>query len=116
MEKNIYQIIFLFLTVVVLLTSCVDQKQVVDFQKAPNQSDTITVARPYVPKIQSGDILSISVGSLNPLASSFFNPYSTMPVTTDNIGSNPSSSMSALMNNSTSIPLTQSAAPGFLVD
>ena len=46
------------------------------------------MADAYIPKIQPGDILAINVGSLNPLASSFFNPFSNMPVTTDNAGGN----------------------------
>jgi polysaccharide export outer membrane protein len=113
MKKNVYQIIFLFLTPIALLTSCVNQKQVAYFQKAPNQSDTISVARAYVPKIQSGDILSINVGSLNPMASSFFNPFSTVPIGTDNSNS---INQSGVSQTGTSPTLTQSAAPGYLVD
>ncbi|HEY4324208.1 MAG TPA: polysaccharide biosynthesis/export family protein [Mucilaginibacter sp.] len=112
MKKNIYEIIFLFLTIAVLLTSCINQKQIAYFQKAPNQSDTIAVAKAYVPKIQPGDILSIAIGSLNPLASSFFNPYSTMPIDNNtqsqNVGTPQTSGLS-------SSP-TQPIAPGYLVD
>jgi polysaccharide export outer membrane protein len=42
--------------------------------------DTLTVATRYVPKIQPGDILSIQVSSLNPEASSFFNPYAALAI------------------------------------
>lgn len=84
MKKNIYLNIFLFLSTITLLSSCVGQKQVVYFQKDINQSDTINTAEVYVPKIQSGDILSIPIGSLNSAASSFFNPYSANPSVTDN--------------------------------
>lgn len=37
--------------------------------------DTLTVAARYIPTIQPGDVLSVQVNSLNPEASSFFNPY-----------------------------------------
>jgi len=83
MKKNICQI-FLFSAFIILLSSCVSQKQIAYFQKAPNESDTINVAQTYVPKIQSGDILTIYVNSLNSAASSFFNPYQSSPtVSTD---------------------------------
>lgn len=74
MKKNIYLNIFLFLSIII--TSCTSQKEIIYFQKGLNQSDTISVSQVYVPKIQPGDILSIYVNSLNPAASSFFNPYS----------------------------------------
>ena len=101
------------------LSSCVDQKQIAYFQKGVNQPDTIAVAQAYIPKIEPGDILAIPVGSLNPTASSFFNPYSTMPVSSDNgisssgQGGGTGQSSSGL---STSSSLTQSSAPGYLVD
>jgi len=109
MKKNLYLNIFIFQAIILFLTSCVNQKQIAYFQKGVNQSDTIAVAKAYVPKIQSGDILSIMVGSLNPMASSFFNPFSTMPVTGDN-GSGGASG------NGTTASIVQQAAPGFLVD
>jgi polysaccharide export outer membrane protein len=71
----------------------------------------------YIPKIQSGDILAINVGSLNPLASSFFNPFSSMPITGDNASSAATNSSGAGTSISSSSPaLVQSSAPGFLVD
>ncbi len=110
MKKNIFQSIFLLLTLF-FLASCVNQKQIAYFQKAVNQSDTVAVAQAYIPKIQAGDILAIPVSSLNPVASSFFNPFSSMPVTNDNSG--------AANSASSGVPapaLVQAAAPGYLVD
>jgi polysaccharide biosynthesis/export protein len=115
MRKNIYLNIFLFLTVIFFLSSCVDQKQLAYFHKDEGQSDTILAAKAYVPKIQSGDILNISIGSLNPLASSFFNPFSNMPVTGDNGSASSSGSASSGVSGSTT-QLVQSSAPGYLVD
>ncbi len=76
------------------------------------------MADAYIPKIQPGDILAINVGSLNPLASSFFNPFSNMPVTTDNNGGNgvPGVSGSGAGSSGGAPALTQSVAPGYLVD
>lgn len=87
----------------VFLSSCFNEKKITYFQKGPNQADTIEVAKKYIPKIQSGDILSIYVNSLSPEASSFFNPY------TANI--TPSSAAPDANGG-----LAQAAAPGFLVD
>jgi polysaccharide export outer membrane protein len=106
MKKNIYLNVFSFFTALVILTSCANQKRIVYFQKELNQSDTINVAQQYVPTIQPGDILSIPVSSLNPAASSFFNPYNSTGATmsTDNAATGGTA------------PLTQSSANGFLVD
>jgi polysaccharide export outer membrane protein len=103
----------LFIIIFFSLSSCIQQKQIAYFQKAANGSDTVAVAKAYVPKIQPGDILAIPVGSLSPLASSFFNPYSTMPVTTENpqAGGQNGNSPTGI-----TTPLTQSSAPGYLVD
>jgi polysaccharide biosynthesis/export protein len=111
MKRTFYQYVFLCAVVLFCLSSCVQQKQIAYFQKELNQSDTIAVAQVYIPKIQPGDILYIPIGSLNPIASSFFNPFSTMSVTTDNT---PSTQSSASVN---SAPvLSQTVAPGYLVD
>lgn len=75
MRKNLYLKVLFFLSVIAFLPACVSQKQVAYFQKDINGSDTVKVAEAYVPKIQPGDILAIPVSSLNPAASSFFNPY-----------------------------------------
>lgn len=109
MKNNVYPKICLFIAIIITLSSCVDQKKFIYFQKDPNQPDTISVSKTYVPKIQSGDILSVNVGSLSAAASSFFNPFSTTPTATDN--------SSAAM--TTGIPvssLPQSASTGSLVD
>jgi polysaccharide export outer membrane protein len=117
MKKNIYKNIFLFLPFLIFLSSCIDQKQIAYFQKSPNQSDTLSVSSAYIPKIQQGDILSIAVGSLNPLASSFFNPYSAMPVTGENSNTNSVSQTGPSTGGGATSPmLTQSVAPGYLVD
>jgi polysaccharide export outer membrane protein len=120
MKKNISQSIFLFFLPLFFLSSCVNQKQIAYFQKGVNQPDTIAVAQAYIPKIQPGDILAIPIGSLNPLASSFFNPFSAMPITPDdnNGGSqnSPSQTGSGTGGNMSSPTLTQTNAPGYLVD
>ncbi|BAU54360.1 Polysaccharide biosynthesis/export protein [Mucilaginibacter gotjawali] len=108
--KAIYPAILIFTAIAFMMSSCVDQKQIAYFQKGSQDHDTITVAQAFVPKIQTGDILSISVGSLNPMASSFFNPYSTMPVASDNpTGGNTGGGGAPAA-------ISQPAAPGFLVD
>jgi polysaccharide export outer membrane protein len=94
----------------VLFSSCANQKQIAYFQKG-NQPDTINLPKAYIPKIQSGDILSITIGSLNPLASGFFNPFSTSPVSTDN-----SSGIGTDISASGATSSSMGTAPGFLVD
>jgi len=59
-----------------IFSSCSNEKKLIYFQKSNKHSDTIMVSKPYVPKIQQGDILSIPINSLSAEASSFFNPYS----------------------------------------
>jgi polysaccharide export outer membrane protein len=105
MKKNIYLNVFLYLAIVFALSSCADQKKIAYFQKGINQSDTIDVSKVYVPTIQPGDILSIPVSSLNPAASSFFNPYSSV--------STPGSDN----NTANGVPsLAQPTSNGYLVD
>ncbi|MBS1531872.1 MAG: polysaccharide export protein [Bacteroidetes bacterium] len=118
MKKTLYRNILIPFVAIFCLSSCVQQKQIAYFQKALNQSDTLAVAQAYIPKIQPGDILDIKIGSLNPLASSFFNPYSTLPVTGDNVATSatPSSGNSATSASVTMPSLVQAAAPGSLVD
>lgn len=103
MKKNIYLNVFLYLAIVFALSSCADQKKIAYFQKGINQSDTIDVSKAYVPTIQPGDILSIPVSSLNPAASSFFNPYSNAAPTSPDPGA-------------VNVTPTLSAANGYLVD
>jgi polysaccharide export outer membrane protein len=116
MKKNIYQNIFLCLTIIFCLSSCINQKQIAYFQKGLNQPDTIAVAKAFIPRIQPGDILSITIGSLNPIASSFFNPYSTMPIASAAPSTGQSNSTSSGTTTNAAPSLVQSAAPGYLVD
>jgi polysaccharide export outer membrane protein len=117
MKKNIYHYFFMLLFAVLGLSSCVQQKQIAYFQKALNQSDTLAVSQAYIPKIQPGDILAIPIGSLNPAASSFFNPFSTMPVTGDNVATSATPNSNTAASASVSAPaLVQTSAPGYLVD
>jgi polysaccharide export outer membrane protein len=124
MKKTLCCYILLSFSVLFFLSSCIQQKQIAYFQKAINQSDTLAVAQAYIPKIQTGDILAIPIGSLNPLASSFFNPYSTMPVTSDNSspsmpnisGNSLNSGSNSSSGGSSSPSLVQASAPGYLVD
>lgn len=102
MKKKLSPNIYIFLALIITITSCVNKKQIVYFQKGSNQSDTIKAIQAYVPRIQSGDILDIAVASLNSSASGFFNPYA-------------ASSADASGSTGGAIP-TQTAAPGFLVD
>ncbi|RYC71469.1 polysaccharide biosynthesis/export family protein [Spirosoma sordidisoli] len=58
------------------LVGCVSTKELAYFQDDAAQANaSAATAERYVPKIQVGDILSVQVSSLNPEASSFFNPY-----------------------------------------
>lgn len=96
-------IIILLSQLVLGLSSCFNEKKITYFQKGVGQKDTIEIAKKFIPKIQSGDILSIYVNSLSPEASSFFNPY-TANVTPTSAAPDANGG------------LTQAAAPGFLVD
>src|ERR1700730_10552535 len=110
MKKNIRQNIFLFLSLIIFSTSCVTQKKIAYFQKGTGP-DTISVAQAYIPRIQTGDLLQITIGSLNPAASSFFNPFSNLPVNTD---ANETSQSNMANGTSPAPSLTQSAAPSYL--
>lgn len=57
------------------LSSCISPKQLVYFQPKPGELDTLALAARYEPKIQSGDILTVQINSLNQEATAFFNPY-----------------------------------------
>ncbi|WP_158824917.1 polysaccharide biosynthesis/export family protein [Mucilaginibacter lacusdianchii] len=99
MDRYIIVKLCLLLGCLYLFSSCGSSKRLVYFKKGLNESDTISVAQPYVSKINNGDILSIYVNSLNPSATEFFNPY--------NGNSSQASGNSGI--NST-------VAPGFLVN
>lgn len=62
------------------LIGCVQTKQLAYFQGDPGRLDNQAIAARYIPKIQPGDVLSVQVSSLNPEASSFFNPYAALAV------------------------------------
>lgn len=83
----------LFVSVVFCLPSCVSTKKVTYFY---NLSDTTLTTRYPVPQvvIAPNDILSISVSSLNPQASSLFNP-----VTSESSSADPDKSSGYLVNN-----------------
>jgi len=117
MKKTTFQYILIPFIAIVCLSSCVQQKQIAYFQKAVGQSDTLAVAQAYIPRIQPGDIIDVKVGSLNPAASSFFNPFSTMPVTGDNVASSATPGSSTAATASITTPsLVQNSTPGYLVD
>lgn len=104
MIKSALKKIFLFALIAFLFSACSTEKKLKYFQSQTGQSDTVSLAKAYVPTIQPGDILSIYVNSLSPEASSFFNPY----VGTSSMagGSSPSSQAGA----------GQVTQPGYLVD
>ena len=71
-----YKVASLYLVIIVIFCSCASEKKYTYFQKG-SEPDSIKVAEAYVPRIQSGDILSIFVNSLSTDASVFFNPFVT---------------------------------------
>ena len=67
--------ILVFLLLILACSSCVSPQKLAYFQKKPNEADTLHTASRFIPSVQVGDVLSIQVNSLNPEASSFFNPH-----------------------------------------
>ncbi|MFT4031280.1 MAG: polysaccharide biosynthesis/export family protein [Siphonobacter sp.] len=64
----------LFFVLIGLLSSCVSTKSLALFQEGGSSlTDSLSIAKRYVPTVQIGDILSIQVNSLNPEASAAFN-------------------------------------------
>src|SRR3569833_662703 len=117
MKKTTFQHILIPFIAIICLPSCVQQKQIAYFQKAVGQSDTLAVAQAYIPRIQPGDIIDVKVGSLNPAASSFFNPFSTLPATGDNVATSATPGGTAATSTSVTTPsLVQNSTPGYLVD
>jgi polysaccharide export outer membrane protein len=105
MIKLTIQKLFLFCLTIIIFASCNDVRNLTYFQKSRGHlQDTMSVAKFYVPKIHTGDLLSISIGSLAGDASSFFNPYTNQGSGAASGGANASSGIS------------QAAAPGYLVD
>lgn len=62
------------------ITGCVSTQELTYFQGQPGQTDALPLTSRYTPKIQSGDVLSVQVSSLNPEATTFFNPYAAVAV------------------------------------
>ncbi len=63
-----------------LLTGCASTKDLSYFQKGTGSPDQVTALGRYTPTVQAGDVLSIQISSLNPEASTFFNPYTSFAV------------------------------------
>ncbi|GAA4444698.1 polysaccharide biosynthesis/export family protein [Ravibacter arvi] len=55
------------------IASCISQKEVTYFQESPDNPQRGKGMQAYIPLIQSGDVLSVVVGSLNPEANEIFN-------------------------------------------
>ncbi len=65
------------ITIVLLggsLGGCTSAKKLVYFQETTTRDDTVTIPEPFIPTIKKGDLLSVQVSSLNPEASTYFNP------------------------------------------
>lgn len=63
-----------FLVLALTLSSCVSSKNLALFQDGPNTTvDSLSLAKQYTPTVQIGDVLNVSVTSLNPEASAIFN-------------------------------------------
>jgi polysaccharide export outer membrane protein len=76
MKKKDFHIFVILLSCLYLFSSCRSVKQLTLFQKvSENESDTISIPQSKYTIIQPGDILAITVNSLSPTASAFFNPY-----------------------------------------
>lgn len=67
----------LFCLIVIGFSSCISQKQITYFQNPVADSTALPqeITNQYIPTVQPKDLLGINVTSLNPEASSFFNPY-----------------------------------------
>jgi polysaccharide export outer membrane protein len=93
--------ILIFSVIIIVFSACNSVKNLTYFQKSKRFADTLAVAAAYIPKIQTGDILSIYVSSLSTEASSFFNPYNGFNSTVAN-------------NSAGAVGVNQT--PGYLVD
>jgi len=72
-SKNQVNYRLIYFTVLILLSSC-SQRNLVYFSDLPASSEFNTPVKNYIPpKIQSDDILSVSVSSLNPESNVLFN-------------------------------------------
>jgi polysaccharide export outer membrane protein len=113
MIKHVRSSLNLFLIFIagILFSSCADQKNFVYFQRATNGSDSVALAETYVPKIQPEDILSIYVTSLNPAATSYFNPYAG-----GNVSQEQSNTVGSTYDANAAVRLAREGAPGYRVD
>ncbi|MBE9466611.1 polysaccharide biosynthesis/export family protein [Dyadobacter subterraneus] len=68
---------FVFLGIWGATTSCVSPKSIIYFQGDSSRLHSQQIIQNYIPKIQSNDILSIVVGSLNSEANEMFNTANT---------------------------------------
>ncbi|WP_374166333.1 polysaccharide biosynthesis/export family protein [Arcticibacter sp. MXS-1] len=100
-----------FVLVLFLFSSCISQKRITYFQKN-GQPDTMRLVQAFTPKIQPDDILSVYVNSLNPAASSFFNPYSNGV----NVQPEDANLLGTTYSASTATRAAQNITPGFRVD
>ncbi|WP_128547765.1 polysaccharide biosynthesis/export family protein [Larkinella soli] len=75
MKKTLLKISTLML-VIYLATACGSTRKLTYFQSETAEGDSLTVAKPFIPIVQSGDVLSVQISSLNNKASAYFNPYS----------------------------------------
>lgn len=73
-----------FLAIILGTTSCVSPKTIVYFQGDSSRFSTQEITQQYVPKIQTSDILSIIVGSLNTEANEVFNTPNTFTTSSTN--------------------------------
>ena len=84
-----YRSLIVILFSALFFSSCVNSRKAVYFNNLQDTTITNSVAN-VDPVIQSGDLLNISVSSLNPEASMLFNtPNITMPVTSTSSGTTP---------------------------
>ena len=94
-----------------MLYSCGNARRITYFQRAPGQSDSISLPATYVVKIQPGDMLSIYITSLNPAASSFFNPYAG-----SNTSQDPATAVGTNFDANSAVRLARNGAAGYIVD
>jgi polysaccharide export outer membrane protein len=103
--------LLVFYTLLLIITSCGNTKEISYFQRTPDGRDTIRVAPNYVVKIAPGDILDVYITSLSSAASSFFNPYAN-----GNIPQDQTTIGGGSFDASSSTRLAQQGTPGHLVD
>jgi polysaccharide export outer membrane protein len=103
--------LFAISVLIIIFSSCGSQKDVTYFQRTPGEHDTIPLPKMYVIKIQPGDILSIPVNSLNPAASSFFNPYAG-----GNTSQDAPTAVGTDYDANSAVRLARNGAPGYIVD